>query len=182
MMQVRLEADPHGLAPHQPGAKLDAGKVRLGLVLGDFALALMDVGRVGTYGAEKYTPHGWLQVADGQARYTDALYRHLTSEAAGEPCDPETGLLHAAHVAWNALARLELMLRAAEQSIQPPPNPWEPTMSPIDPAAEEVDAVLNQCSQAEDDGVSKYPGASFESGVQAAIEWLRGESPNPLED
>ena len=40
--------------------------------------------------------------------YTDALYRHLLAES---PDDPDTGLLHAAHAAWNALARLELLLK-----------------------------------------------------------------------
>lgn len=106
------ESDPTGKDPHAPGAKLDAGKNRLGLVLGDFALALEQVGRVGTYGAEKYTAHGWLSVPAGVDRYTDAMYRHLMREAAGEAVDFDTGLLHAAHAAWNALARLELAIRA----------------------------------------------------------------------
>lgn len=114
------EADPHGLAPHAPGAKLDAGKVRLGLVLGDFSRALVEVGKVGTYGAQKYSDQGWLKVSDAHARYTDAMYRHLMAECAGDLCDPNTGLLHAAQTAWNALARLELMLRAAELSAQQP--------------------------------------------------------------
>jgi hypothetical protein len=29
--------------------------------------------------------------------------------------DPDSQLLHASHAAWNALARLELMLREKEQ-------------------------------------------------------------------
>lgn len=43
-----------------------------------------------------------------------AMGRHLTGEAIDGPTDPATGLAHAAQVAWNALARLELMLRASE--------------------------------------------------------------------
>ncbi|MDX1504641.1 MAG: dATP/dGTP diphosphohydrolase domain-containing protein [Spongiibacter sp.] len=105
------ETDPHGTDAHSPGAKLDAGKNRLGLVLGAFAGALTEVGKVGTYGANKYTDNGWLSVPDGHARYTDAMYRHLLSEAKGEEYDPDTGIRHAAHAAWNALARLELALR-----------------------------------------------------------------------
>ncbi len=105
------ELDPTGKDPHAPGAKLDAGKTRLGLVLGDFALALEQVGRVGTYGAAKYTDHGWITVPDGVERYTDAMYRHMLREATGEAVDHDTGLLHAAHTAWNALARLDLMIR-----------------------------------------------------------------------
>lgn len=102
------EHDPHGKQPHEPGAKLDAGKNRLGLVLGGFSLALQEVGKVGTYGAQKYSDNGWLSVPDGEFRYMDAMFRHLL---APEERDPDTGLLHAAHAAWNALAVLELMLR-----------------------------------------------------------------------
>lgn len=109
-----LERDPHGLDPHQPGAKLDAGKPRLGLVLGDFARALVEVGRVGTYGAEKYSPRGWLEVPGGEARYLDALYRHLLADARCEGFDQGSGLLHLAQAAWNCLAVLELRLRDRE--------------------------------------------------------------------
>ena len=105
------EADPSGISPHTPGAKLDAGKNRLGLVLQGFANALEEVGRVGTFGANKYTDNGWMSVPNGHARYTDAAYRHLLKEAQGELLDPDSGLQHAAHAAWNALARLELKLR-----------------------------------------------------------------------
>ena len=101
----------HPLSQHAPGAKLDGGKPRVGLVLGDFALALLEVAKVGTAGAVKYSDHGWLSVPDGVSRYTDALGRHLLAEGAGEKMDPELGLLHAACAAWNALARLELQLR-----------------------------------------------------------------------
>jgi hypothetical protein len=108
------EQDPHGKNPHSPGAKCDAGKNRLGLVMGGFALALQEVGKVGTYGANKYTDNGWMAVPQGVSRYTDAMYRHLLCEATGEACDADTGLQHAAHAAWNALARLDLMLRGQD--------------------------------------------------------------------
>lgn len=109
-----MERDPNGMDAHQPGAKLDAGKPLVGLVLGGFARALTKVAEVGTFGAKKYTPMGWVQVPDGEARYTDALYRHLLKEAEGEAFDPDSKLLHAAHAAWNALARLDLILREME--------------------------------------------------------------------
>ena len=108
------ELDPYLKDPKTPGAKLDAGKNRLGLVLGDFADALWDVGLVGTFGASKYTDHGWLHVPDGVERYTDAMLRHWLHEAQGELLDPQTRLLHAAHLAWNALARLQLMKNLGE--------------------------------------------------------------------
>jgi hypothetical protein len=105
------EHDPNGLLAHEAGAKLDAGKNRLGLVLDGFSNALWEVGIIGTRGAAKYSDNGWKQVPDGVPRYTDALYRHLLAEARGEVFDPEWQRLHAAHAAWNALARLELILQ-----------------------------------------------------------------------
>lgn len=105
------EYDPTGLGQHEPGAKLDGGKVRPELVMRGFANALWAVAEIGTYGAQKYTDDGWEKVPDGFQRYTDAMYRHLLREHQGEALDPESGFLHAAHTAWNALARLELLLR-----------------------------------------------------------------------
>ena len=105
------ELDPSNKDPHTPGAKLDSGKNRLGLVLGGFSFALEEVGRVGTFGAKKYTADGWKSVENGQERYTDAMLRHYLAEMGGQEHDEQTQLLHAAHIAWNALARLDLMLR-----------------------------------------------------------------------
>lgn len=105
------DSDPRGLSPHDPGAKLDASKIRAGLVVLGFARALEAVSEIGTYGARKYSPNGWVSVPDGVERYTDALLRHLLAESRGEVRDPESNLPHAAHAAWNALARLDLLLR-----------------------------------------------------------------------
>lgn len=107
-MQHSPEADPTGRAPGTPGAKLDAGKApMLRGCVEYFPLALEQVAKVSQFGANKYTWKGWETVPDGINRYGDALVRHL----AKEEHDPDSGLLHAAHAAWNALARLELMLR-----------------------------------------------------------------------
>lgn len=105
-----LETDPNGLSPNAPGAKLDNGKNRLGLVLGDFSQALQEVGQVGTFGANKYSPGGWLHVENASERYLDALYRHLMAMHT-ESHDPDSGLRHLSHAAWNILAILELELR-----------------------------------------------------------------------
>lgn len=110
-----MERDPYDMAPDEPGAKFDAGKNRLGLVFFGFSRALGEVGRVGTFGAEKYTDNGWERVPDGVRRYSDAMLRHLMAEGRGELVDRDSALLHAAHAAWNALARLELMMREAEK-------------------------------------------------------------------
>ena len=109
-----FEDDPSGPNAHIPGAKLDKGKVRRALVLGGFARALLRVSDVGTYGAAKYIDNGWQEAPAGQARYDDAKLRHWLSEKTGELQDPDTTIEHAAHEAWNALARLELMLRDKE--------------------------------------------------------------------
>lgn len=112
---VNMEKDPSGKDAHEAGAKLDAGKRRDGLVLLGFSRALAAVSAVGTYGANKYTDNGWMQVSNGVNRYTDAMLRHILSEASGELKDKDTELLHAAHAAWNALARLDLMIRDSEK-------------------------------------------------------------------
>jgi hypothetical protein len=106
-----IESDPNGTPQHAPGAKLDAGKTRLWLVFSGFARALEEVGKVGTFGAKKHCDDGWKSVPDGYARYSSAMLRHIMKEARGEAIDPDFGLLHAAHAAWNALARLEILLK-----------------------------------------------------------------------
>lgn len=114
------EADPFGKHPHEPGAKMDAGKapVRRGL-LEQFPRACLAVAQVTASGALKYTWGGWLTVLDGVNRYGDAECRHICKAAIEGPVDKDYGHLHAAHEAWNALARLELMLRESEL-IDPP--------------------------------------------------------------
>lgn len=97
------------------GRKNDSGKERAHLVLTGFSRALMEVAQVGTQGALKYAEDDWLFVENGFARYSDAMMRHILAEKKC-PHDKESGLLHAAHTAWNALARLELGLRALEAS------------------------------------------------------------------
>ena len=109
------ETDPNGVHQHAPGAKLDAGKLRVGLVLGNFSRALLAVCAVGTFGANKYTDHGWLSVIDGINRYSDAFFRHYLARMGGEEMAEDSGLLHLAHEAWNALAQLELYLREQEK-------------------------------------------------------------------
>lgn len=105
------EQDPLGLDPHQPGAKLDDGKPRSWLCISGFAHALNAVADVTTKGARKYTPNGWIQVQDGEARYMEAFARHTLALARGEQIDADTGCLHKAQMAWNLLASLELELR-----------------------------------------------------------------------
>lgn len=103
--------DPFGKDQHSPGAKVDADKPRMHLITGGMARALIEVAKVGTFGAAKYTDDGWVEVPDGFRRYEDAQQRHAAYRHMGEDHDPESGLLHLAHEAWNALAKLDLHLR-----------------------------------------------------------------------
>jgi hypothetical protein len=113
------EADPNGLAPGAPGAKLDQGKNRVWLmlegflpafdhifrhnrlqanevlsaleVLGYAPRALEEIARVTTAGAAKYMPNGWKQVEDGEARYLDAAARHALEMTKGHILDDGPG-------------------------------------------------------------------------------------------
>lgn len=112
------ESDPKGLSPHAPGAKLDAGKNRVWLMLEGFAPALSllmeeytshpsrriidatramarwpwaleAIAEVTTVGAKKYTPGGWAEVENGFARYMDAYGRHGLALAKGQKYDDD---------------------------------------------------------------------------------------------
>lgn len=73
--------------------KLDAGKVRLDLLSGP---AILGVGRVLTFGLQKYQAHNW---RNGLAwsRLIAAAMRHLFAFADGEELDAESGLPHLDH-------------------------------------------------------------------------------------
>jgi hypothetical protein len=107
-----IEKDPNEISPSTPGAKLDAGKIRTHL-LKDFGLALMAVADLMTKGAEKYVEGGWLSVANGIQRYEDALLGHYLRETY-EEYDADMLIPHEVQTAFNALARLELMIRENE--------------------------------------------------------------------
>ena len=110
---VEGEFDPHGKQQQEPGSKLDAGKpsVTRGC-LHYFPFALTAVADLSTRGASKYSWRGWETVPDGVNRYADALGRHELAIAGDySRRDPDSGVLEATAVAWNALARLELILR-----------------------------------------------------------------------
>jgi len=112
-----IESDPTGKNPHTPGAKMDSGKAPIFRgVLNYFPLAIAAVAEVSEVGAKKYAWKGWESVPDGFERYSDAMGRHILEEAFGDFDDGVngTGCLHAAQVAWNALARLELKLRRGD--------------------------------------------------------------------
>lgn len=113
------ESDPTGRKASDRGSKLDAGKTPVFRgAFQYFPRALAAVANVSDVGAKKYTWKGWEEVPDGINRYSDALGRHIISESTEGLYDSQTGLLHAAQIAWNALARLELIIRGLENELQ----------------------------------------------------------------
>ena len=76
------------------GRKFDGGKLQYGLIP---PLALKEMVKVLTFGAEKYEPDNWKFVPDSKRRYYDAMQRHLWAWKEGEQNDPETGINHLAH-------------------------------------------------------------------------------------
>lgn len=89
--------------------KHDNGKPNPFSVLSQFPHALEEVVKRGDDALAKYDTYtNWRTVnAD---RYKNALMRHQLAIWKGEAVDQETGQLHYAAVAWNALAILELEL------------------------------------------------------------------------
>ncbi len=90
--------------PDDVGMKFDADKVQYDLIPPQ---ALMALGDVLTYGAQKYAPNNWKNVDNPESRYYNALMRHLEAWRAGEGADPESGFPHLAHVLCNAVFLLE---------------------------------------------------------------------------
>lgn len=82
----------------EKGVKLDQGKIRLDLVPPEL---MEEVGKVLTFGAEKYTENGWQSVENPKNRYYAAAMRHLLAHKKGEKTDPESGLSHLSHAATN---------------------------------------------------------------------------------
>ena len=100
------------------GRKYDNGKPMAGTLTDVFSRALMAVGACIEYGTHKYpNPKNWQLVDDGIKRYRDAMIRHLLKYNAGIDKDEETKLPHLAHMAWNALAILELYMQEHKDEL-----------------------------------------------------------------
>ena len=81
----------------------DTGKLRFDLIP---AYATEQVARVFTNGAVKYGDRNW-EKGMNWSRVIASLKRHLNSFEQGEDIDLESGLLHTAHIATNALFLVE---------------------------------------------------------------------------
>ncbi|MDY0087109.1 MAG: DUF5664 domain-containing protein [Coriobacteriia bacterium] len=105
------------------GKKFDTGKAPIvSGCLHYFPKALLAVAAVSDYGAKKYDvsfeDKNWSRLHNAEKRYGDGLGRHVALEGLElwdtgnfDPTGAKgSDLLHAAHAAWNALAKLELLL------------------------------------------------------------------------
>lgn len=84
------------------GLKFDDGKLRYDLLPPD---ALHELARIYTIGAQKYSPRSWEQ-GISYCRIFAALMRHCWAYFRGEENDPDDGLHHMAHAAWNCMTLL----------------------------------------------------------------------------
>jgi hypothetical protein len=91
------------------GRKDDQGKIQAAIIFEDFPLALRELMKVATFGAQKYSRAGWKTVKDRQVRYADAKVRHQI-DGMLEDNDGESDCDHLAHEAWNTLALLQMKL------------------------------------------------------------------------
>lgn len=67
---------------------------------------LEEIAKVLTAGAKKYSPNSWQNLSDGFERYKGAMLRHLTEVEKGNVFDKDTGCMHAAQIACNAIFML----------------------------------------------------------------------------
>ena len=90
----------------QVGRKDDKGKPMMATILSQFIKPLEYVVRCGEFGIPKYGLLNWRQVENAKQRYENAGIRHYLAHCDGQLLDPETGIPHMAHAAWNCLAIL----------------------------------------------------------------------------
>jgi hypothetical protein len=87
------------------GVKYDGDKPRMSLVP---PKAILEVAKVLTYGAKKYSAENWRKVPEAHQRYLDAALRHINQYHQGQIIDNETGINHLAHAICSLLFIVEL--------------------------------------------------------------------------
>lgn len=55
-------------------------------------------------------------------------------------------------------------------------------MTIVEKTEDEIDRVLNTCAECLDGGESAYPGATYEEGVERAVNWLLHGGENPFNE
>lgn len=85
---------------------------------------LEEVAKVLTAGAKKYAPNNWKKIENGYERYKSAMLRHLCEVEKGKVYDSDTGCLHVAQIAVNALFMLHFKLEELKTKEGMASSPW----------------------------------------------------------
>jgi hypothetical protein len=112
--QRPVAVEREGSRPGDVGGavKLDAGKAPVWQgFINYFPNAMIAVSWVSEYGFRKYGEWGgWRKLVNGLLRYFDGHARHFVLQSNETYDDGDSGLAHAAQDAWNAMAKLELLI------------------------------------------------------------------------
>ena len=98
-MKKQARENPNG-ATREQALRFNEGKSRVDQLPAE---SLLEVGRVSTYGVQKYGLYNW-QRGQPWGNCTGAALRHIYQFMSGEDRDPESGVHHLAHACWNLLA------------------------------------------------------------------------------
>lgn len=77
--------------------------------------------RVAEMGAKKYAPWNWT-LGLSRVQLMCSMLRHIFAYLRGEECDPESGLCHADHILWNAVALVHNVYHGLEDDRRPEPH------------------------------------------------------------
>ena len=107
-----------------------------------FPRAILELAKLSQFGTTKHEVSiddvSYRDIPDGEGVLLDAQVRHICQEAiTGEVNEDDGGHLHATQDAWNALARLEIILIRRGQTKEPPAEEgtrvqWDPTAKVVD--------------------------------------------------
>lgn len=85
-------------------ARFNSGKIRYDLIP---PYALEQVARIYTFGSLKYSDNNWWKGFKWRKDTFGCILRHIYKWVRGESIDPESGVHHLAHAAWNCFALIE---------------------------------------------------------------------------
>jgi hypothetical protein len=74
--------------------KFDGNKLKMELIP---VKLFIEIAKILTYGAKKYSANSWQKVEPFEDRYYAAAMRHLIAWRSGEQIDEESGELHLSH-------------------------------------------------------------------------------------
>lgn len=114
-LRDKYAAEREGIDDSKVGVRFNTGKARWDLLPED---SLAELVQVYTMGAEKYADRNWEKGLSMTGCFA-SMMRHAWAWMRGENTDPESGLHHMAHVAWNALAIVSFSKRGVGTDDRP---------------------------------------------------------------